>query len=243
MPGIVLKDASANYRETALGWAGCPVDATGLEMAFFFGGTLARSLKNYAPGKANAVATGAPTVNANSLIVSGSAYLTTAMADSASITLVAAYRSLAEVGTIVIGNYAGASPSELRGTNLLAASDTIANGLNNLQGQHSTPATSGVSSPGSFAVNTPVLHAVRFENATSTLTVNNATANTVSSSVIAGTHVAGGPMMMGRGYVNDLPGQTEIYAALGFSRKLTDAELALLCQYLKVYAARRSITI
>lgn len=55
---VVIKDGNGSFRNKAIGWIGCPIDTTGLEIAHFFGGTLENSLRNFAFDRANSSALG-----------------------------------------------------------------------------------------------------------------------------------------------------------------------------------------
>ena len=178
---VVIKDSNGSFREKALGWAGCPIDTAGLEVAHFFGGTLENSLRNFAHGKANSTVIGAPTVKANSVALQGRINLIqTAMADTNESTLVVVFKPLEIADAIVIGNLV--SPA------------------------NNTTRRLAMANPGA-----PVL---------------------------------GGAIRVGGAYnAAGYDGKTEAYAVLGFSRKLTDAELGTLYAWLKAYCARRAIAI
>lgn len=244
MTGIVLKDASANYRDAALGWAGCPIDAAGLEMAFFFGGTLARSLKNYAPGKPNAVAVGTPGVTANGLTLQGGTnYLQTSMADSWSMTLISIYRVKADVDVMVIANTVGTATPSQRKTAIYCSSETAGDGLVQLNALHASDTASQTAVVGSLAVDSYVCTAMRFDSVEQIVKSKNLTSGVTHDQPVSGTRTAGSPLRIGWGYMGGYTGVTDVVAAIGFSRKLTDAELASFYAYLKTYAARRSIAI
>lgn len=245
MTGIVIKDPSASYRDSALGWVGCPVDATGLEFAHFFGGTLARCLKNYAPGKADSMVTGVPTIGTHSITTRGALnYLTTTMADTPSKTLIAVYERIDEVDAMIIANTVDTATATGRKTSLFNSAGAIDNNVA-LSALHASDTVNTVVTVGAgIGLNTPVCHSLRFDSVEQVLYTSNLSTGATANAAVGGARTAGSALRIGHSYVaNGYTGQTKIYAAMGFSRKLGDAELNTVYQYLKTYCARRAIAV
>lgn len=239
---VVIKDSNGSFREKALGWAGCPIDTAGLEVAHFFGGTLESSLRNFAQGKANSAAIGAPIVNTNSVSLQGGLNMVqTAMADANEITLLVAFKPLEAADTTIVGNLVtpgGGGPTRKVAIAWSAPALTVT-------GFRGTDINgSGAATPTALAPGSPVCMALRNNTGTSpTVTLNNLTKGEVGVMANPGTPSLGAAIRVGGTYSVGYLGKTEAYAILGFSRKITDAELATLYAWLKGYCARRLISI
>jgi hypothetical protein len=238
---VVIKDANGSFRDKALGWAGCPIDTTGLEVAHFFGGALDKSLRNFSYGKAISSAMGNPVVNPNSLSLAGQVdYVQSAMADTNETTLLVAFRPLEAVNAIVAGNLVATTNGTTR---KLAITLNTSLSVAAFRGTDIT--ATGAVLPTLLTLNTPVCLALRNSiGASAKLTLNNMTKGEVVETTNAGVPSLGSPIRIGSGYTaSNYPGKTEVYAFVAFSRKVSDAELATLYAWLKAYCARRSIVI
>ena len=238
---VVIKDSNGSFREKALGWAGCPIDTAGLEVAHFFGGTLENSLRNFTHGKANSTVIGTPTVKANSVALQGRLNLIqTAMADTNESTLVVVFKPLEIADAIIIGNLVSPANNTTRRLAMAYSAPMTVTGFRTTDQNQSGATTSTA-----LAVGAPVCLALRnVMGATPLVTFNNLTKGEVGTMANPGPPVLGGAIRIGGAYnVAGYDGKTEVYAALGFSRKLTDAELGTLYAWLKAYCASRAIPI
>lgn len=238
---VVIKDSTGSFRDKALGWAGCPIDTAGLEIAHFFGGTLENSLRNFSFGKSVSAGVGGLTVNANSLSLKGANnYVQSAMADANEMTLLVAFKPIESVATIVVGNLVSTDNSTTRKVAITYGPAMLVSAF---RGTDTNGA--GATTPTALVVGTPVCLAMR--NATGVageVILNNLTKGEVGKQANLGTPSLGSPIRVGGGYNSaSYVGKTEVYAVLGFSRKLTDVELATLYAWLKAYCARRAIAI
>ena len=238
---VVIKDNHGSFREKALGWAGCPIDTAGLEIAHFFGGTIESSLRNFSHGKVNATAIGAPTVNANSVsLQGGTTLIQTSMADTNELTLVVAFKPLEAVDTIVAGNLTSPSGGATRRVAIAYSPPMLVTGFRGTDAN-----ASGAATLTALVVGTPLCLALRnVVGASPEVTLNNLTRGEVGKMANPGAPALGSPIRIGGGYnIAGYAGKTEAYAVLGFSRRITDSELAKLYAWLKAYCARRSIAI
>lgn len=238
---VVIKDTKVSARDKAMGWAGCPIDTAGLEFAHFFGGTLDNSLRNFSYGKTKSTAVGAPGVNADSVTLLGrSNFLQTAMADTNESTLVVAFKPLDFLGAILAGNLISTNDGTTRKL-ALTYNDTM--NISGFRGTVSNGAGSSVPTP--LVVGVPACLALRNAvGATPKTFVNNLSNGEHSEAPNAGTPSLGSAVRVGSGYNSSgYASRTEMYVAIGFSRKITDSELATLYAWIKAYCARRSITL
>lgn len=238
---VVIKDNTGSFRDKALGWAGCPISTAGLEMAHFFGGTLDGSLRNFSYGKDNSTATGVPTVKADSVSLQGRVnFINTAMPDGDELTLVVAFKPIELTSTMVAGNFI--SPGSGSGRKV-----AMALGLTGIftAFRGTDIDGNGAETPTPLVMGVPVCIAMRTDNIGNPhIYAHNLTLGEVATKSSLGVPSLGGPIRIGGAYnTGGWDGKTEIYAALGFSRKLTDAELATLYAWLKGYCVRRNIVI
>ena len=238
---VVIQDGSASFRDKAMGWAGCPIDTTGLELAHFFGGSLDSSLRNFSYGKADSVAVGAPTPRTNSVALQGRVnYLQTGMADASEVTLVVAFKPVEAVDAIVAGNLVSTTGGTGRKLAIAYGSQMLVSGFRGTESNASGPLL-----PTALTVGTPVCLALRNTiGSAAEITLSNLTSGEVAKLLNPGTPSLGSPIRVGSAYIpTGYSGKTEVYAVLGFSRRISDTELAKLYAWLKSYCARRSITI
>ena len=238
---VVIKDANGSFRDKALGWVGCPIDTTGLEVAHFFGGALDKSLRNFAYGKTVSAALGAPVVNPNSLSLAGQvSYVQTTMADANESTLLVAFKPLDALNTIVAGNITATTNGTTR---KLAISYGTTLSVASFRG--TDVGSQGQALPTPLTLGTPACLALRNSTGASPkATLNNLTNGEVDERANPGNPSLGSPIRIGSGYTaSGYTGKTEIYAVIAFSRKISDAELSTLYAWLKAYCARRSIVI
>jgi len=239
---VVIKDNTGSFRDKALGWGGCPISTEGLEIAHFFGGTLESSLRNFANGKANASAIGAPSVNANSVSLQGGLnMIQTTMADTNELTLLIAFKPLEVSDVIIAGNLitpGGGGPTR-KVAIAWSAPDLKVNGF-----RGTDIGGPGAPLPTVLVPAIPVCMSLRNNTgANPTVKLNNLTKGEVGTAVNPGTPSLGSAIRVGGAYSTGYSGKSEVYAVLGFSRNLTDAELATLYAWLKGYCARRNIVI
>ena len=239
---VVIKDGNGSFRNKALGWAGCPISTDGLEVAHFFGGTLENSLRNFAHGKDNATAIGVPKINVNSVSLQGGLnMIQTAMADANNLTLLVAFKPLESADAIITGNLVtpgGGGPTRKVAIAWSAPALTVT-------GFRGTDTNgSGAATPTALVPGSPVCMALRNNTGASpTVTLNNLTKGEVGVMANPGAPSLGAAIRVGGSYSAGYLGKTEAYAILGFSRKISDAELATLYAWLKAYCARRDIGI
>lgn len=238
---VVIKDTKVSVRDKAMGWAGCPIDTAGLQFAHFFGGTLDNSLRNFAYGKPVSASVGTPTINPNSVSLKGANnYVQSAMADVNEMTLLVAFKPLEAVASIAVGNLVSTTDGTTRKVAITYGSAMLVSAF-----RGTDTSRDGATTPTPLVVGTPVCLALRNSiGAGAEVILNNLTKGEVGKQSNLGTPSLGSPLRVGGGYNSaSYVGRTEVYAALGFSRKLTDAELATLYAWLKAYCARRSIVI
>jgi hypothetical protein len=238
---VVIKDNNGSFRDKALGWAGCPIDTTGLEIAHFFGGTLDNSLRNFSYGKPVSAGVGVPTINPNSVSLKGATnYVQSAMADANEMTLLVAFKPVEAVASIPVGNLVSTTDGTTRKVAIAYSSNMLVSAF---RGTDTNGA--GATTPTALVVGAPVCLALRNSiGAGADVILNNLTKGEVGKQANLGTPSLGSPMRIGGGYNSaSYVGKTEVYAVLGFNRKLTDVELATLYAWLKAYCARRSIVI
>lgn len=250
--GIIIKDNNASYRAGAMGMV-FPIDNTGLELLSVFGGTLAESSRNFAPGKSPLSAAGAPTVNANSIVLDSGKYLQTSMADNSNLTLIVIGRALTEEGSLIFSNYG--SPSQTHagvtsGASIYSSVGTAADGklATVFQRAKNVGGVSTLVSASSVQVNVNEFHFMcgRLDGAVGIRKFNDMTAGVATVSAADTTQFdLGGAFRLGFGYgaTGSFTGQTEMVAAIGLSRAISDAELTSLYQFWKGYCARRGIVI
>lgn len=238
---VVIKDNNGSFRDKALGWAGCPIDTAGLEIAHFFGGSLESSLRNFSYGKTASRAVGSPTINADSLSLKGATnYIQSAMSDSNELTLLVAFKPVEQVASIVIGNLV----STENGTTRKVA---IAYGPQMLVSAFRGTDTSGASAstPTALTVGSPACLSLRNSaGSVGEIVLNNLTKGEIGRQANPGAPSLGSALRIGGSYnTTSYVGRTEIYAVLGFSRKLSDSELTTLYNWLKGYCSRRGVFI
>ncbi|HEY2605035.1 MAG TPA: hypothetical protein VGJ10_03320 [Paraburkholderia sp.] len=106
MTGVILKaPAGADFSGSAIGWdAG--VNA-GLAYANFYGATAAKNVRNLAVGGPTPKIVGAPTQNANSVVLLDAAnYIDTGVSQTADLTALVVFKATADGGSsMVLGNY------------------------------------------------------------------------------------------------------------------------------------------
>ena len=238
---VVIKDNNGSFRDKALGWAGCPINTTGLEIAHFFGGTQENSLRNFSYGKPDSAGVGAPTINANSLSLKGANnYVQSAMADANEMTLLVAFKPVEAVASIPVGNLVATDNGTTRKVAIAYSSNMLVSAF---RGTDTSGA--GATTPTALVVGMPVCLALRNAiGAAGEVILNNLTKGEVGKQANLGTPSLGNPLRIGGAYNSaSYVGKTEVYAVLGFSRKLSDVELATLYAWLKAYCARRTIAI
>lgn len=231
---IKIVDTTASYKSAPGSALKLPVSMTSLAFVHLFGGTLAQSLQNWAPGQGSAVVTGAtPTFDTQSLTTQSGAsapsYLTTVMADSNAITLISVSRELTNPtnGGVMIGN---GTSSYL--TNLAWFPDTTGYVyLNGVRGGNNEITSDAV------ALNTYKCVSMRQDNADGNGYVVNHT-DSVSMSWNLNYPTLGSPMLIGANYNSAFVGQIQHLLAIGFNRRLTSAEIATMYTWCQQYCAQ-----
>ncbi|WP_431281674.1 hypothetical protein ACQW02_20015 [Humitalea sp. 24SJ18S-53] len=90
----LIRVPGADFSANALGFL--PPVADGLQGWWYFGGTLAQSIRNLAPGGVDATATGSPAVSTGHIsCIGNSVYLNTSIPETAELTILIALRSFA----------------------------------------------------------------------------------------------------------------------------------------------------
>ncbi|UFH28837.1 hypothetical protein [Pseudomonas sp. CIP-10] len=239
---VVIKDGSGSFRNKAVGWAGCPIDTTGLELAHFFGGALSNSLKNFAFDKEDSSALGAPAVNQDSISLQGRVnFIQTQMADTPEVTLLAAFKPVDAGGeAIVAGNFVASTSGATR---RLALFYNTAKQVTGFRGTSTN--ANGAALPTPIVNGVPVCLSLRnITGTTPKIMVKNHTSGEAAEVANAGAPSLGSPIRIGSGYnTGGFSGQNEVYALIAFSRSVSDDELAKLYAWLKRYCERRSIVI
>ncbi|WP_233633855.1 hypothetical protein [Burkholderia cenocepacia] len=252
--GILLRDEQASYRANAKGMI-FPISDAGLELLGVFGGDVAASSRNFAPGKPAFTPVGNIQVSDNSIVVSGDGgYLQTEMADPASMTLIAIVKPLEMQPSLLLSNYQ--SKSQVHSGNTIGASLHLQPFPDNNDGlltpNFQRAVTDGSASIGSgvFIDNDHPLaayqfHCARYEASTHVRQVQNLTSghSAVWTSETRAPDL-GERMRIGGGYDNGgFGGRAELVAVIGMSRAIADAEVTTLYKFWKGYCERRGIVI
>lgn len=226
---IKIVDTTASFKSIAAGLK-LPVSMTGLAMVHLYGGTLAQCLQNWAPGQGNALASGSVSVDGQSLTTNSSlGYLTSVMADSNDITLIAVARELTNPinGGVVVGN--GTVSYQ---TNIFLSTDTT-----------------GYVYPTGCRGNDFALTAVPL-NSYKCLSLRHSTSDDngyflnhtdgMSSAFIQAYSSLGSPMLIGANYNSAFVGQIQHLLTIGFNRRLTSSEIAAMYGWCQQYCAQLS---
>lgn len=261
--GNVIKTTDTD-RSGTFSWAPDNFPMTGLEVAAIFGGTLAQSIKNLAPGKSDLTVIGSPTVSADYITLKNvTNYLQTNVAESADMTLLSVRASAQVINAIDISNSAviqrtgGIYPNGvgLRTSPFGSApiSDTQ-NFYSATVGYYSgtSGATANTLSTSSAlttepSVDTHIAFSSRITSA-GVLTRNDLTKSTSSSATIPGGNVrdTSGLLRIGSAGLGDATRADDLPLSMVFiwSRALSDTELINAAYgWIKSYYTRRSIVV
>lgn len=226
---IKIVDTTASLKSIAAGLK-LPVSMTSLAMVHLYGGTLAQSLQNWAPGQGAAVASGTVTTDAQSLTTnSSSGYLTSVMADSNDVTLIAVAAALNAPtnGGIIVGN--GTSAYQ---TNLYYAPDDSAHVYpRGCRGGNTTLSTDPVS------LNAYRCLSLRHSTSDDTGYIVDHTGN-ISQSFSLTYSTLGSAMLIGANYNSAFVGEIQHLLTIGFNRRLTSAEIATMYAWCQQYCAQ-----
>lgn len=209
----------------------------GLESAFLLAHGAAPE-RNYAPGKANAAVTGAPTVAAGYTQFNGANYLRTGVADTDAITIVAALYDPIYPDTPsgdepgYLGNYASASTGGI-------AVYGSANGRINFN------AVKSPASAPNLVYDPTAASLFCFRSSSSYLTrIQNLTAGTSEQSSNAGARVVSSNVIrIGTIYLSAFDGPTRIGMVLLYSRVLSDTEVESAATWAREYMASQGVIV
>lgn len=108
--GLELRSSTIDASNNAIGWV-CPIDATGLVYANFFGGTATTTARNLAFEGEEVEVVGNPVENAKyTLFKPGVNFVRTASLETADKTLIIVCRPVSENKSRIIGTYRGDRP-------------------------------------------------------------------------------------------------------------------------------------
>ncbi|WP_253197297.1 hypothetical protein [Burkholderia cenocepacia] len=253
--GILLRDDQASYRANAKGMI-FPISDAGLEFVGVFGGDLTASSRNFAANKPALAPVGSPTVNEDSIVLTGSsAFLQTEMAGSIDLTFIAIARPLEMVGHVLISNYRSVSLAH-SGTTIGASLYTVPepgpdnDGLKTVVFERAVTdgnasIFAGVSLENDQGLGVYQFLCGRFDSSAKAHRVNNlTTGHSFTSGPEPRALDLGGTFRIGAGYAaGEWEGKSEFVSAIGMSRCITDHELTTLYQFWKGYCSRRGIVI
>lgn len=227
---IKIVDTTASFKSIAAGLK-LPVSMANLAMVHLYGGTLAQCCQNWAPGQGNAIATGSIVVDAQSLTTNGPFnYLTTVMADSTDVTLIAVARELTSPtnGGIIVGN--GTSAYQ---TNLDFVPDTSGYVyLNGCRQGNNTISADAIS------LNTYKCVSLRHSNSDEQGYIVNHTDNaSLSFTILYPPSYLGSPYLIGANYNSVFVGEIQHLLTIGFNRRLTSTEIATMYAWCQQYCA------
>ena len=245
-------DASAN----AIGWV-CPVDATGLVYANFFGGTATTTGRNLAAGDP-VVVIGNPTESAkHTNFTPGANFVRTGALETAEKTLIAVVRATSEGKSRFIGTYRGDRPGNeavlSNGVNLYFGLGTNT-GDSKLTLVYDDAGWSGTPGSPSVAVPVQMNDSVTVGNwyclvgrTTSSNVrhlINKTSATSATTGTVTAPDLSASPYEVGstRGYTG-FDGNVDLAFAAIFERALSDEEITTLYEFLQTYMATYSTPI